>query len=91
MAHLIKEKKKLIARLRRIKGQADSVEKALDSGASCVDVLQQIAAIKGAVNGLMKHLLEEHIREHLGSESTSKKERAEDIEEVLKVLKSYLK
>ena len=54
-------------------------------------VLQQIAAIKGAVNGLMKEVLEDHLREHLGAEDISQKQRTEELEAVISILKSYLK
>jgi DNA-binding FrmR family transcriptional regulator len=54
-------------------------------------VLQQIAAIRGAVNGLMAEVLEGHIREHLGPQATSAKRRGEDVKQVVGVLRSYLK
>lgn len=65
MAHTIKGKKELLTRIRRIKGQAEALEKALDAETSCIAILQQIAAIRGAVNGLMVEVLEDHIRDHL--------------------------
>ena len=91
MAHTIKGKAKLITRVRRIRGQADALEKALESQADCAAVLQQIAAIRGAVNGLMSEVLEHHLRDHLGSEATDATQRGRDLEEVVAVLKSYLK
>ncbi|MGV8920247.1 MAG: metal/formaldehyde-sensitive transcriptional repressor [Pseudomonas sp.] len=91
MGHTIQDKKKLIARVRRIKGQAEALEKALDEEGDCVAVLQQIAAIRGAVNGLMTQVLEGHIREHLGAEGVSAQERLEDVEHVVSALRSYLK
>ena len=66
MPHTIKEMKQLLTRVRRIKGQADALETALEQGGDCSAILQQIAAIRGAVNGLMAEVLEGHIREHLG-------------------------
>ncbi|WP_397453163.1 metal/formaldehyde-sensitive transcriptional repressor [Pseudomonas sp. NA-150] len=91
MGHTIQDKKKLIARVRRIKGQADALEKALEQETECVAVLQQIAAIRGAVNGLMTQVLEGHIREHLGAEGVSPEDRKEDVEQVVTALRSYLK
>ena len=67
MPHTIKNKKQLLTRVRRIKGQAEALERALESEADCSAVLQQIAAIRGAVNGLMLEVLEGHMREHLGA------------------------
>ncbi|GAC05687.1 hypothetical protein GMES_4335 [Paraglaciecola mesophila KMM 241] len=54
-------------------------------------ILQQVAAIKGAVNGLMKEVLEEHLREHLGGEDLTKEQRLGEVEDVISILKSYLK
>ncbi|MCB1702145.1 MAG: metal/formaldehyde-sensitive transcriptional repressor [Pseudomonadales bacterium] len=92
MSHTSKDKKQLLTRVRRIKGQASAIESALEKDdADCSSILQQIAAIRGAVNGLMFHVMEGHIREHLGSEDVSARQRQDDLEEVLGVLRSYLK
>lgn len=91
MSHTISGKKKLLSRVRRIKGQAIAIESSLEEDPDCMAILQQVAAIKGAVNGLMKEVLEEHIREHLGAEDITKEQRQEEVEQVITVLKSYLK
>jgi len=80
-----------MTRVRRIQGQAIALEKALEQESECAAVLQQIAAIRGAVNGLMAEVLEGHIREHLGANDASLKQRGEDLEQVISVLRSYLK
>ena len=91
MAHILKNKNPLLARVRRIQGQTAALEKALDTGTECSAVLQQIAAIRGAVNGLMAEVLEGHIRDHLGSDDLSAQARKEDVEQVVAALRSYLK
>ena len=91
MPHTVRDQKKLLARVRRIKGQTEALEQALELETECAAVLQQIAAIRGAVNGLMAEVLEGHIREHLGPDAVSPKERSEDLEQVVGVLRSYLK
>lgn len=91
MAHTIKSKKQLLTRVRRIKGQAEALERALDQETECTAVLQQIAAIRGAINGLMAEVLEDHLREHLGSDSGDAKSRGEDMEQFVGILRSYLK
>jgi len=90
MAHTIHGKKALLTRVRRIKGQAEALEKALDSENECSAILQQIAAIRGAVNGLMNEVLEGYIREHLSVDAPSQ-QREEDLEKLVGVLRSYLK
>ena len=91
MPHTTKTKKQLMTRVRRIQGQAIALENALEQESECAAVLQQIAAIRGAVNGLMTEVLEGHIREHLGANDVSLKQRGEDLEQVIAVLRSYLK
>jgi len=90
MSHTITGSAKLLARVRRIKGQAAALEGALGEGRECMAILQQIAAIRGAVNGLMLEVLEGHVREHLGPEASTH-QRAEDTEAVVSALRSYLK
>jgi DNA-binding FrmR family transcriptional regulator len=90
MAHTITGKKKL-ARVRRIKGQAEALERALSGEAECTAVLQQIAAVRGAVNGLMAEVLEGHIREHLGPDAVEPAQRDEDLAAVVAALRSYLR
>lgn len=82
---------KLLTRVRKISGQCAALEKMLSADSACLDVLQQIAAIRGAVNGLMGEVLQHHIIEHLGSASESAEEREADVQVVLKALQSYMK
>ncbi len=91
MPHTIKSKTKLLTRVKRIKGQAGALEKALEQETECMAILQQVAAIRGAVSGLMTEVLEGHIREHLGAEGIPPEQRSEELEQVVAVLRSYLK
>jgi DNA-binding FrmR family transcriptional regulator len=92
MAHTIQDKRKLQTRISRIKGQSEALERALETeSGDCTAVLQQIAAIRGAVNGLMAEVLEGHLREHLGAEERTPQQRQDDLEQVMTVLRSYLK
>jgi DNA-binding FrmR family transcriptional regulator len=91
MPHTVADKKQLLTRVRRIKGQTAALEQALEAEADCLAVLHQIAAIRGAVNGLMAEVLEGHLREHLGAESLTAQERADNVEAVVTVLRRYLK
>lgn len=59
------EKKKVLTRVRRIRGQIDALERSLEGDAECRAILQQIAAVRGAANGLMAEVLESHIRKRL--------------------------
>lgn len=91
MPHSPQEKKRVLARVRRIRGQAEALERALESNADCGAVLQQIAAIRGAVNGLMSEVMEAHIREEFGQPAQSDAQRQARVQEMVGLVRSYLK
>jgi DNA-binding FrmR family transcriptional regulator len=90
MAHIARDKSKLLSRVRRIQGQVSALERHLSDGDDCAAVLQQIAAIRGAVNGLMVAVMEGHLSDHLVKEPALV-QRQRDLEVVLQIIKSYLK
>ncbi len=91
MPHSPEEKKRVLTRVRRIRGQAEALERALEEGVECAAALQQIAAIRGAVNGLMSEVMEAHIREEFGQPVMSEAERAARVREMSLLVRSYLK
>lgn len=90
MAHLHAQPE-LVARVRRITGQLASVERALAEGPDCAAILQQVAAIRGAVNGLMDEIIETHLLEHVAAPDLSSTDRAKGAEEVLAAIRRYAK
>ena len=74
MAHLHEDNSKLLARVRRLKGQLDGVEKMLVEGADCYPVLQSAAACRGAFNALMRELILDHVEHHLVHSDEASKE-----------------
>lgn len=92
MAHTAQDQKKLLNRVRRIRGQVDAIEKALSNDDDCSAVLQTVTACRGAMNGLMAEILEGHIRHHvLGPEGKSSAEQESAAEDVIKLVRTYLK
>ena len=91
MPHSPAEKSKALARVRRIRGQLDALERALEAGADCAPVLQQLAAVRGAVNGLMSEVLESHLRESFAQPPDSKPQREADIDAAVALVRSYLR
>lgn len=59
--HSDKMKSSLVSRLNRIEGQIRGVTGMIEKDTYCDDVLNQIAAIQSALNGVGKLLLEAHI------------------------------
>jgi DNA-binding FrmR family transcriptional regulator len=97
MPHTPEEKKKAITRLRRIRGQTESLERAIEEGTDCGVLLQQLAALRGATNSLMSEVLEGHLRETFESKKNNQnhkvteKEMAETLNDVLTLVRTYLK
>ena len=92
VTHTIREKTKLLNRVRRIRGQIEAVERALDQEIGCADVLQLIAGARGAINGLMAEVMEDHIRAHIVDPVREPDtQRAHAAEELIDVVRSYLK
>ena len=90
MSHTLRQKEKLIARIRRLKGQLEGVERALEADAPCAEVLRQIASVRGAVSGLTVEVMEDHLREHVLAAETED-ERRQGGEEMIAVIRTYMK
>ena len=92
MSHTIREQKKLLARVRRIRGQVDGIERALSSEARCEQVMHLIAGARGAMAGLMAEVVEDHVRSHLvDAEKHPDALKKEAAEQLLDVVRTYLK
>jgi DNA-binding FrmR family transcriptional regulator len=88
MSHTSREKLDLINRTKKIVGQLEAVQRALEEDAACADVLQRLSAARGAINSLMGELMEDHIRNHMPRKSKSSEEAADD---VIQIVRTYLK
>jgi len=92
MGHTIKHKDKLLARVRRVRGQVEAVERALDQAKGCGEILQLVVAARGAMNSLMAEVIEDHIRLHVVDPSRERnQERAKGAEDLIEVIQSYLR
>ena len=91
MSHLDKEKQKLVARIRRIRGQVDSIERSLSAGDDCADILMLLANVRGGVNSLMAEVLEDHIRLHMMSPDKEQFPSQEIAEDLIDLVRAYLK
>ena len=91
MTDLDKEKQKLVARIKRIRGQVDSIERSLTTGDDCADVLMLLANVRGGINSLMAEVMEDHIRHHLLSSERSLMPPHELAEDMIDLVRAYLK
>jgi DNA-binding FrmR family transcriptional regulator len=88
MSDTSREKLDLVNRTKKVVGQLEAVQRALEEDAACADVLQRLSAVRGAINSLMGELMEDHIRNHMPRKSKSSEEAADD---VIQIVRTYLK
>lgn len=92
MAHTVRDKKKLLNRVHRIKGQIEAVETALEEEHDSTAILNTIAACRGAITGLMLEVIVGHIRFHVvDPEKNPTSARAQATQELIDVLRAYIK
>lgn len=91
MSHTIREKQKLLVRVRRIRGQVEAIERSLESEAGCDKVMHLIAAVRGATAGLMAEVVEDHIRSHLIDAEQVKGGSSAAVEQLVEVVHAYLR
>lgn len=89
MSHTIRDKQKLLARVRRIKGQVEAVERALEGDVECDRVMHLIAGTRGAIGGLMAKVVEEHVRSHLVTRDPDNDSDAG--EQLIETIRTYMK
>jgi FrmR/RcnR family transcriptional regulator, repressor of frmRAB operon len=92
MSHTVRNKASLLARVGRIRGQVEALERALEAEKGCGEIMQQIAAVRGAANGLMTEVIEEHLRTHVASPAiTSNATRTRGADELIEIVRAYLR
>jgi len=91
MGHVAKEKAKLLNRVKRLRGQMVAIERAIEADDECTDVLQQATACRGALDGFIAEVIEDHIREHMvDPASTPDDPRRQAAEELVEIVHAYL-
>ncbi len=92
MGHTIRDKEKLLNRVRRVRGQIEALERALEEEKGCAKVLHLAVAVRGAINSLMAEIIEGHIRTHVVDPAHERnRSRAQGAEELIAVVQAYLK
>jgi DNA-binding FrmR family transcriptional regulator len=91
MGHTIKKKTKLLNRVRRVLGQVQALERAVEEEKGCSDVLHLVVAARGAMNSLMAEIIEDHIRMHVVDPDHERGSRAKGAEELIDIIQAYLR
>ena len=91
MSHVAREKQKLRNRLKRLRGQIEAIERAVEADAECARELQQATACRGALDGFIAEVIEDHIREHmLDADAAPDDPKVQAAEELVAIVHSYL-
>ncbi|MFT8463910.1 metal/formaldehyde-sensitive transcriptional repressor [Acetobacter persici] len=91
MTILSSDNTNLVARVRKIGGQVAAIERAFDAGTGCTEVLHLVAAVRGAVSGLLDEIIAEHLISHVAQPGLTNEQRAEGARELLAVIRRYAK
>jgi DNA-binding FrmR family transcriptional regulator len=92
MSHTVREKTKVLHRVRRLRGQVEAIERALEEEIGCEQVMQLVVSVRGAINGLMADVMEDHIRTHVSDPLHDRdRDRAQGAEQLIDVVRAYLK
>jgi len=90
--HVAQEKEKLLLRLRRLRGQVEAIERAVNANEECADVLRQATSCRGALDGFIAEVIEDHIREHMIDPKAARDDpRMLAAEELVEIVHQYLK
>jgi len=92
MGHVSREKVKLLNRLKRLRGQIAALERSVDADEECADVLRQATSARGALDGFIAEVIEDHIREHMVDPRAAPQDpRVAAAEELVEIVHQYLK
>ncbi|HWX80204.1 MAG TPA: metal/formaldehyde-sensitive transcriptional repressor [Steroidobacteraceae bacterium] len=92
MGHVANEKTKLLNRLKRLRGQIDAIERAVEADHECAGVLQQATSCRGALDGFIAEVIEDHIREHMIDPRAGRDDpRVLAAEDLVEIVHAYLK
>jgi DNA-binding FrmR family transcriptional regulator len=90
MSHVIRKKKKLLARVRRVRGQIEAIERAVEAEAECEQVMHLIAGVRGSMASLMAEVMEDHVRAHFGGQAAEPAGK-DAAEQFIEIVHAYLK
>jgi DNA-binding FrmR family transcriptional regulator len=86
----IEQKDNLMARLKRVEGQVKGIMRMIEDGRYCPDILQQIAAMSGAMDEVALILLQSHIKGCV-TDAIQTQQGEESIEELMSIIRKVVK
>lgn len=86
----LRKDRELINRLKRIEGQIRGLQRMVEEDQYCIDILNQIAAVKGALNKVSLEILKKHTHGCVKSALKDQGDEGEIIEELIQVINKLL-
>jgi FrmR/RcnR family transcriptional regulator, repressor of frmRAB operon len=86
-----KEKKRLVNRAKRLRGQVNAVVRALDDESNCAETLHAIAVCRGALDALTAEVIKGHIRYQILDPDLKPDKQLRAGEDLIDALRTYLK
>ncbi len=83
------DKKKILHRLNRIEGQIRGVKKMVEEDRYCVDILNQVAAARAALDSLAMVLFENHTRGCVSRAIKNEESEKETISELMEIIQKF--
>ena len=81
------EKRKMMTRLKRIEGQLRGVQRMIEEGDYCIDILTQIKAIKNSIVSVEGKILKSHLRQCVRDSLNGDDTFDDKVDEIVRVLK----
>ena len=92
MPHAIADKQKLLNRVRRLRGQIEALERGLDAEAGCTEIMRLLTTARGAINGIMAEVVEDHIQMHMiDADRAPSRHETQAADELIGVLRTYIR
>ncbi len=92
MSHPVIRRKKLRNRVRRLRGQIDAIERALDDKSDTDEIMRLLTAARGALSGIMAEVVEDHVRARLVNEDRKpSKDELKAADELLDAIRTYFR
>ena len=90
MSHLHRDKTRMLARIKRLKGQIEAIERAVQADQDCAALLHLVASVRGAMQGFTAELIDEHLFHHVRDvmDESARRQGADDL---ARALRTYLK
>jgi len=82
-----------LGRLKKIEGQIKGVQKMIEDGRYCIDILTQLSSVVGAIKSVEENIINRHLRTCVADSlvSRGRKEKERKVQEIIDILIKFRK